>query len=114
MNFQEYQARATESADYPEMKEGGLVYPALGLAGEAGEVADKIKKIWRNRGASSGEDLTPEEYRALSLELGDVLWYCAALATAMKTSLEAFAEMNLAKLADRKARGVIKSEGDNR
>ena len=50
MNFQEYQARATESADYPEMKEGGLVYPALGLAGEAGEVADKIKKIWSKCG----------------------------------------------------------------
>ena len=114
MNFQEYQTRAFETADYPECKTGGLVYPALELNGESGEIADFVKKIWRNRGVSSGEDLTPEEYKKLSLEMGDAMWALAALATAMKTSLETIAEMNLAKLADRKARGVIKFEGDNR
>lgn len=82
------------------------IYPALGLCGEAGEFADKIKKTWRNG--------TPLDKRAALLELGDVLWYLSACARDLGSSLEEVAAMNVAKLLDRRARGVLKSEGDNR
>ena len=111
--FNEYQEAARQFADYPQR---GLnaVYPALGLVGEAGEAADKVKKIWRNHGTMSAGSYSSEQCRELAKELGDVLWYIAALAFELGYTLEQIAALNVAKLTDRKERNVIKSEGDNR
>jgi NTP pyrophosphatase (non-canonical NTP hydrolase) len=113
LQFNEYQAQALKTASYPNLGHN-LVYPALGMAGESGEAADKIKKFWRNFGVTDGAALTSEQKLALLKEVGDVLWYIAAIATELGHPLALVAELNLAKLQDRQERGVIKSEGDNR
>jgi NTP pyrophosphatase (non-canonical NTP hydrolase) len=113
VTFDEYQAAAGKTAAYPD-KGNNLLYPALGLAGETGETVDKIKKLWRNKGVTGAAALADEDKKELVKELGDVLWYCAALASELKTPLDEVAEGNIAKLADRAVRNVIKSEGDNR
>lgn len=113
MDFNEYQKLAGETASYPD-KGDNLIYPALGLAGEAGEAVDKIKKYWRNQGITASRALAYEDRLALIKEVGDVLWYIAALATELQIDLEDVAKINIAKLQDRKARNVINSEGDNR
>ena len=84
-----------------------ITYPALGLAGEAGEVADKVKII------RDGRD--DAEYRhQIAKEIGDVLWYCATLADDLGYSLQQIAEMNVYKLQCRKAMGKMQGDGDNR
>lgn len=103
MNLNEYQALAKGFAIYP-MGEA-LVYPALGLASEAGEVAGKIKK-WIRDGKLSKE--------AVVSELGDVLWYVALCASDVGSTLDEVAATNLDKLTQRKANGTIKGEGDDR
>ena len=109
MNFDEYQELAKATAIYPSRY--AKVYPALGLCGEAGEVAEKIKKVIRD-----GVDyLHEEEFKAdLTKELGDVLWYVAALANDLDISLNDVAEGNIEKLASRKKRNKIGGSGDNR
>lgn len=87
----------------------GAVYCALGLAGEAGEAAEKVKKAWRN--GTGIEDRRGED---IAYELGDVLWYLAACAHAVGYSLEDVAMLNVLKLASRKERSVVASEGDSR
>lgn len=109
----EYQERSRKTADYPNL-DNNLLYPALGLAGEAGETVDKIKKLWRNKGVTSLLNLEPADQGALVAELGDVLWYVAAIASELHIPLHTVAGLNIAKLEDRVARGVVKSEGDNR
>jgi NTP pyrophosphatase (non-canonical NTP hydrolase) len=111
--FDNYQRAAVALASYPNVGTN-MVYPALGIAGEAGEVADKVKKFWRNKGITDGADLTAGEKDALVKELGDVLWYIAALGKEIGVSLSDIAAANIAKLTDRRERGVINSEGDNR
>ena len=108
MNFNEYQDRATEFAVYDE--DNGLAYVALGLTGEAGEFAEKVKKLIR------GDHIEhPDEYRELMLkELSDVLWYVSQAANELGCCMNCIAEMNLEKLEDRMDRGVIKSSGDTR
>jgi NTP pyrophosphatase (non-canonical NTP hydrolase) len=113
MTFNEYSVAALKSADYPNMN-ANLIYPALGLAGEAGEFAEKVKKNWRNKGSMSALNLSPEQRTEFLKEIGDCLWYCAAACEELGYSLDAAAEANIYKLRDRAARGVIKSEGDNR
>ena len=108
-HFDLYQDAAEATAVYPN-KGDNLYYPALGLAGEAGEVCEKIKKIMRDQNGHLTEDNAQE----LSKELGDVLWYVAAIATEINMSLSAIAEDNMAKLQDRLDRGVLKGSGDNR
>ena len=103
MRFNEYQEEASKTAIYPEQYK--IVYPALGLAGEAGEVAEKVKKHIRD-GVLNVDDLKKE--------LGDVLWYLAAIASDLGLKLDDVAEANLQKLRSRKARGVISGSGDNR
>jgi NTP pyrophosphatase (non-canonical NTP hydrolase) len=93
---------------------GNLVYTSMGLAGESGEFLDKVKKLWRNKGEMDASSLSPEERKAFALEAGDALWYVAACAKELGFTLEEIAEMNIAKLRDRRARNVVKSEGDNR
>ena len=84
------------------------MYPALGLAGEAGEVADKVKKTIRD-GRNDAE-----YYHQIAKELGDVLWYLSQLSDSFGFSLEEVAQANLDKLANRKKRKVIGGSGDNR
>lgn len=106
-----YQQLAAQTANFGDK---GIVYPALGLAGEAGEAVDKIKKLWRNKDIKYGKDYSEQERTELVKELGDVLWYLSAIAGELEVSLQEVAEANIDKLLDRKARNVIKSEGDNR
>ena len=113
LNFKDYTIEALSTASYPNIG-GNLIYPALGLCGEAGEVAEKIKKLWRNEHISSGRQLKSEQTIEVVKELGDCLWYIAALAFELNIDLSYIAEKNLEKLKDRKERNVIKSEGDNR
>ena len=106
MNFNEYQKLARSTAVYPE--EHKVVYPALGLCGEAGEVADKIKKTIR--GDSSLVNVTG----SIADELGDVLWYLAILADDLGIPLEDIAHWNVDKLRRRMKSNKIKGDGDNR
>lgn len=109
MDFQDYQQRSRETARYPEAG-ANILYPTLGLCGEAGEVADKVKKVLRDQEGN----FTPEVRDALKLELGDVLWYVAQLASELGFELNEVAEANLNKLASRAARNVIGGSGDHR
>ena len=108
MELSDYQLRSRRTAIYP--REVGLSYPALGLAGEAGEVAEQIKKSIRDDAGV----LTAERREALAKELGDVLWYLAQLATELELELDEVAEANLQKLRSRQLRGVLSGSGDDR
>lgn len=110
LDFSTYQKTAMTTAVYPGRGEGNFTYPALGLAGETGEVCEKLKKVIRDNGGVVSDDR-----RALiAKELGDVLWYIAALSTELNLSMEEIAAGNLAKLAARKAEGKIHGSGDLR
>lgn len=110
MTFGEYQAGAAKTAVYPGRGEGNWIYPALGLAGEAGEICEKIKKCIRDDGG-----VMSEERRALlAKELGDVLWYVATMTTELGLELEDIAAANLAKLAARQNAGTLHGSGDLR
>lgn len=109
MDFQLYQERCRATARYPDAG-ANPIYPTLGLCGEAGEVADKVKKVLRDRQGN----FSPEVIADLKLELGDVLWYVAQLATELGLELEQIAQSNIDKLASRAARNVIGGSGDRR
>jgi NTP pyrophosphatase (non-canonical NTP hydrolase) len=109
MDLSEYQSLSRRTATYPGAGED-MTYPALGLCGEAGEVAEKVKKTLRDDGGV----LTPERREALSRELGDVLWYLSQLATEAGLELETIAAENLEKLFSRQERGVLQGSGDER
>ena len=105
-NLNNYQMQAKKFAIYPE--DMRIMYPALGLAGEAGEVADKVKKIYR-------DDRTDARFLAeIAKEIGDVMWYCAVLADDLGFDLQQVAEMNIYKLKSRKATDKIGGSGDDR
>ena len=106
MNFNEYQKLARSTAIYP--KESKVIYPALGLCGEAGEVADKIKKTVR------GDRPVEEVTGNIADERGDVLWYLAILADDLGITLDQIAHWNVAKLNRRWRKNKIKGDGDNR
>ena len=107
----EYQADMSHTAIYRDK----IIYPAFGLVNEAGEVAGKLKKIMRDEEVSvEGFVLTDKQRAAVAAELGDVLWYVAALAKDLNVSLNEIAKMNIDKLHDRQQRGVIGGSGDNR
>lgn len=111
LNFHHYQGSAAETAIYPGKKEwAGLAYTSLGMAGEAGEFAGKVKKIARDDNGV----LSEEKREALIGELGDVLWYVAACAEELGVLLADVAQRNLDKLASRQERGVLGGSGDNR
>lgn len=113
LSLNEYQTLAMKTADYPN-KGKNMLYPALGCAEEAGEIAGKIKKFWRNLGITDAGQLNAEQKITVIKEMGDNLWYLAAMAEELNVDLGYVGKMNIEKLQDRKARGVIKSEGDNR
>jgi len=111
MNFMEYQEESRKTAQYP--RNLGLPYAALGLNGESGEVAEKVKKLIRDRGFTGG--ILPADVRAdIIRELGDVLWYLSAMCEEVGTTLEEVAKVNIVKLASRQNRNAIKGSGDNR
>ena len=99
-----YQKEAIKTAIYPD--EYKVVYPALGLAGEAGEVADKVKKIIR--------DGNTDYHHDIALELGDVLWYIASLANDLGYTMQDVAQMNIEKLKKRSRENKLQGSGDNR
>lgn len=106
MDFKHYQNQAKQTAIYKDK----LVYPALGLMGEAGEVANKIKKILRdNQG-----NLSQEIRSSILQELGDVLWYISAICTDLDAEMEDIAQKNIEKLFARKEKNTITGSGDNR
>ena len=103
-----YQKVALTTAIYP--REQAIIYPTLGLTGEAGEVANKVKKIIRDDGYKNNESLVQE----ISAEIGDCLWYISVLADDIGCKLSDIANANLVKLANRKEKGTIHGSGDNR
>lgn len=106
MTLNEYQQKALETAIYPTP----IVYPALGLCGESGEVANKVKKVIRD----NNSEFTNDKKAEIAKEIGDVLWYCATLANDLGYTLEEVGMTNIEKLKSRKERGVIGGSGDNR
>ncbi|WP_142850687.1 nucleoside triphosphate pyrophosphohydrolase family protein [Telmatospirillum sp. J64-1] len=110
MLMNNYQTGAMRTAIYP--RTAAVVYPAMLLASEAGEVAGKVQKLIRKD--RSLLDLTVAERHAIRDEVGDVLWACAALLSDLGYSMEDCAVENLTKLASRASRGVLDGDGDNR
>ena len=109
MDFKEYQKLSRETAVYPNADKN-FIYPAFGLVGEAGEVAEIIKRIIRDN-----NNIIDEKVRAeLTKELGDVLWYLSQLATEFGISLDKIVADNIKKLQDRKNRGVLHGKGNDR
>ena len=108
MHLDDYQHAARQTAIYDERHR--VIYPALGLASEAGEVAGKVKKVLRDQDG----DFSRAPVEALKDELGDVLWYVAVLAADLGLSLDDIAAHNLTKLASRRQRGRLGGEGDER
>ena len=109
VHLNDYQQESRTTARYPDLG-SNLIYPTLGLAGEAGEVADKVKKLIRDR-----DGLVDQNFKQdLALELGDVLWYIAQLCTELGMTLEDVAEKNIEKLNSRSRRGTLHGDGDHR
>lgn len=106
MKLNDYQNQAKNTAIYP--KDKAVVYPALGLAGEAGEVANKVKKVLRDR--TEIKDVSKD----IASEIGDCLWYISLLADDIGWDLESIAKLNIDKLQDRVNRGKLSGSGDNR
>ncbi|MEZ4180163.1 MAG: nucleoside triphosphate pyrophosphohydrolase family protein [Candidatus Doudnabacteria bacterium] len=109
MTFDEYQAISAKTAVYPP-DDKALYYLGLGVTGEAGEVAEKLKKLMRNHDGQMTEEMRQD----LKKEIGDVLWYLSQLTKELDFKFSEVAQANIDKLQDRKVRGVIKSAGDNR
>jgi NTP pyrophosphatase (non-canonical NTP hydrolase) len=112
MDMNQYQTEAMQFALFMDrtFPLDPLAYTALGVAGEAGEYAEKVKKFYRDHDGNYNQ----ERINAMVKELGGVLWYLAAAATVLGVSLSDVAKLNLAQLNDRKARNVLHGEGDNR
>lgn len=108
MDFQDYQQKARETAIYPS--EHSILYPTLGLCGEAGEVAEKVKKVIRDKGGEF------DEFDRMNIrkELGDVLWYMAQICSDLDLRLESIAIANVEKLRLRKEKGTLSGSGDDR
>ena len=126
MNLNDYQKRARKTAIYP--RESRVIYPALGLAGESGEVCEKIKKVMRgdlvkeiksnkqslSKWFDNAGNLQREFKDSVEKELGDVLWYVANLASDLGLSMDIIAVKNINKVRDRERRDVLQGDGDDR
>lgn len=109
MNINDYQEAAVKTAIYNREKYS-IMYPSMGLAGECGEILNKVKKVYRDNDGQFSE----ETKRVIASEIGDSLWYIATLADDLGFDLESIAAANIAKLNSRKERGVISGSGDER
>ncbi len=109
MNFQEYQEQSRKTAVYPQVG-SNFVYPILGMAGESGEVAEKVKKVLREKNGIVDEAAKEEIIK----ELGDLLWYMSQLASELGISLDEVAQKNITKTQSRMERGTLLGDGDNR
>jgi NTP pyrophosphatase (non-canonical NTP hydrolase) len=109
MTFEDYQQESRRTVRYPDAGHN-FIYPTLGLSGEAGEVAEKIKKVIRDKNGV----IDPETRNAIAKELGDVLWYVSQLATELGIGLEDVAHGNIEKLFSRLERGTLHGDGDER
>lgn len=109
MDFKTYQDQSRKTVVYPD-KGNNFVYPTLGLVGESGEVAEKIKRVIRDKNGTIDENVKS----AIMKELGDVLWYLSQLASELNLSLDEIANENLEKLSSRMERNQIHGEGDDR
>ena len=118
MDFEEYQKKSRKTALYPSVspatgddgKSSNFIYPSLGLAGEVGELLNKLKKVIRDKKFKIDDDLK----KTIEDELGDILWYLSQLATEFDLSLDDVAQKNIEKLYSRMERDMIKGEGDIR
>jgi NTP pyrophosphatase (non-canonical NTP hydrolase) len=113
MQLNEYQERARETAHYQNVG-SNILYPALGLAGETGEVVEKVKKHIHHNISATASEMSPEKREEIIKEMGDVLWNLSQLAMEFSVPFEEVAQKNLDKLASRKERGLIHGSGDNR
>jgi NTP pyrophosphatase (non-canonical NTP hydrolase) len=109
MTFADYQIEARKTAIYPNVG-SNYIYPVLGLCGEAGEVAEKVKKIIRDKDGK----VSDEDRKAIAKELGDGLWYLSNLCCEFGLTLDQIAVQNINKLRDRKNRDKLHGSGDNR
>ena len=109
MTLDNYQTESRKTAIYPDI-DSNIIYPVLGLCGESGELAEKIKKAIRDDGGK----ITDTRRTDIIKELGDVMWYMAAIASELKISLDTVARTNLDKLNSRKNRGKLGGSGDER
>lgn len=124
MTFDEYQEKAHTFASYdqkalerfgPDIADAAtFLYPSSKLAGEAGEVAEKMAKLVRDQGVVSFSGVSPESKLQIRAELSDCLWYIAEIAHRLDISLQDVAEYNIQKLSGRVNRGTINGDGDNR
>ena len=110
MTFNEYQNKALETAIFNKDPLMDKTIWAMGISGEAGEIIEKWKKIV----AYKDGEISETDVLEIKKELGDVMWYVALLAHSLELSLDSVVELNVNKLADRKARNVQKGQGDNR
>lgn len=110
ISFNEYNEFVKGMKVYPEKM--CVIYPALGLSGESGEIAEKVKKWIRDEDYANG--MSVERREAILLELGDPLWYITSLADDLGYTLQDVVDANVNKLNSRKERGVLKGSGDNR
>lgn len=112
MDFDEYQEAILEFDFYQPgaLTEVGFIEKVLGLVGEAGETADKVKKVLRDKDGALGD----EDRGEIVKELGDVIWYVASIARYLDTPFSEVAKRNVAKLTDRKKRNKLHGAGDNR
>lgn len=109
MDFGEYQNKARKTAIYPDLGKN-YIYPVLGLVGESGEVAEKVKKLIRDKGGVVDDEFTTE----ITKELGDILWYISNLAVEFGIMLDDIASTNIEKLFSRMERDKLHGNGDNR
>ena len=113
MQFSEYQKESRTTALYPRVG-NNFVYPTLGLVGEAGEIAEKVKKLIRDKQTETPEEVSDADKAEIAKELGDVLWYLSQVASEFGIEFEAIAQGNIEKLRSRKERSTLHGDGDNR
>jgi NTP pyrophosphatase (non-canonical NTP hydrolase) len=113
MQFSEYQKESRVTALYPDVG-NNFVYPTLGLVGEAGEIAEKVKKLIRDKQIDSPRAVSEIDKAEIAKELGDVLWYLAQVASEFGLTLDDVATGNIEKLRSRQMRGNLHGDGDNR
>ncbi len=113
MQFSEYQKESRVTALYPRVG-NNFVYPTLGLMGEAGEIAEKVKKLIRDKHVETPAEVSDIDKTEITKELGDVLWYVAQIASEFGVDLETIASGNIEKLRSRQTRSTLHGDGDNR